>query len=88
MDVVNQALIQVGTGGEVGSAGQSAGEDEHVGIEEVNLAEQGVGLHADAVGAGDGALTCDRNDLQVEACTADDVGGAESLNLLGAGSEE
>ena len=86
--VVTDALAEVIASGEIRGAGHSAWQDKKFGIEEIDVLKKGIGLHADAVGTRDSTIASNGNDLQVEACTANDVGGSESFQLLGASGKE
>jgi len=86
--MIADALTEVCTSGEVRSSWHSTGEDEQVGIEEVDVIEECIGLDANAVSTCYDALTSDRYDLQVEACTTDDVSSSKSFQLFGASGEK
>jgi len=88
IDVITQAFVEVRAVRKVGGARQTAREDQHIRVKEIDILQKGIGLDTDAMGTSDGELTCDRNNLQVETCTANDVGSSEGLNFLGASSKE
>ncbi len=88
VSMIANALTEICTCGEVRSSRHSTGKNEQVGIEEVDVIEESIGLNANTVSTCYNALTSDRYNLQVETCTADDVGSTKSFQLFSASGKK
>ena len=86
--VIADALTEIRTSCEIRGSRHSTRKDEQVGLEEVDVFKECIGLHADSVSSCYDAFSSDRYNLQVEACATDDVGSSKSFQLFGASGEK